>query len=43
MNFAWINDVLVTGTRRLLDAAPASRSGQPYGVAAAASGGGADD
>ena len=43
MNFAWINDVLVTGTRRLLDAAPAARSTQPYGMAAAASGGAADD
>jgi 4-hydroxy-2-oxoheptanedioate aldolase len=40
MNFAWINDVLMTGARRLLDDGARGRS-QPYGMAQA--GGAADD
>ena len=45
MNFVWINDVLVTGARELLDpvspdSRKASAQNQPYGMSMAASGGG---
>jgi 2-keto-3-deoxy-L-rhamnonate aldolase RhmA len=38
MNFAWINDVLMTGVRRLLDEGSRVQAPQPYGMAAQAGG-----
>jgi len=48
MNYVWINDVLITGARQLLDpVSPDSHKtisqNQPYGISMTASGGGADD
>jgi 2-keto-3-deoxy-L-rhamnonate aldolase RhmA len=48
MNYVWINDVLITGARQLLDPVSpdshrTSAQNQPYGMSMTASGGGAND
>jgi 4-hydroxy-2-oxoheptanedioate aldolase len=44
MNYVWINDVLITGARQLLDAAPlAARKGVAHSLAITTTGVGADD
>ena len=44
MNFVWINDVLITGARQLLDAAPLeSRKGVAHVISMSAAGASADD
>lgn len=44
MNFVWINDVLITGARQLLDGAPLeSRKGVPHVISISAAGASADD
>ena len=43
MNFVWINDVLITGARQLLDASEQARRAGPRGAALATTGGGSDD